>query len=107
MSFTPGGQETRITTATTATVVSAPAASTQRLVKNIRLTNASSVAIDLTVQHDKAATATEIARDAALAAGASIDVEGPFVLDATDETITVTIGTAQPLHVVAAYADRS
>lgn len=55
--FTPGNQAANPTTATTTTIVSAPAASTHRNVKEILVRNASAtVTNDITIQLDKSAT---------------------------------------------------
>jgi len=107
MSFLPGGQETTITGTAAATVVSSPAASTQRMVKTIRITNVSGVAVAYTLQVNKAAAIFELGREAALAAGATTSIDRVVVLDATDESIEVVKTTAGELDVVAAYADRS
>ena len=48
---TPGRQNTRITTATETTIVSAPAANTQRDLKQIVVHNDNTVGVTVTVQH--------------------------------------------------------
>jgi len=107
MSFIPGGQETTVSTTAATTVVSAPAASTQRLVRNIRITNTGMSAIGVELQLVKNGTPYVIYTNATLAAEESVNVAGPFVLDATDETIQLDADAAGDIDVVAAYADRS
>lgn len=107
MSFTPIGQETSVTTTAATTVVSAPGASTQRIVRNIRITNNAGSAIGVVLQVVKNGTPFSIYTNATLGAGASVDVAGPFILDATDETIELDADAAGDVDVVAAYADRS
>ncbi len=57
---TPGAQVTAITTATTTTVLSAPAASTQRQVKRINVRNKSTTTCVVTMQRDVSATNYEL-----------------------------------------------
>lgn len=53
---TPGAQNTAITTATTTTIITAPAASTQRQVKRINVRNKGSVTCVVTAQKDVSGT---------------------------------------------------
>jgi len=57
---TPGAQVTAITTATTTTVLSAPAASTQRQVKRLNARNKSTTACTVTMQRDVSGTNYEL-----------------------------------------------
>lgn len=57
---TPGSQNTAITTATTTTFVSAPAASTQRQLKRVNMRNKSTTTCTVTVQKDVSGTNYEL-----------------------------------------------
>lgn len=57
---TPGAQNTAITTATTTTIVSAPAASTQRQTKRINVRNKSTTTCTVTMQKDVSGTNYEM-----------------------------------------------
>jgi hypothetical protein len=108
MSFSPGQQETSISNTSSTPVLAAPNTTTQRLVRNIRISNThASISASFIVSHEKGATTTIIESVFSLAAGSSIDIPGPFVLDATDETLEVIQSSAGTIDVLAPYADRS
>lgn len=77
--FTPGDTAGQITTATTTTVVAAPAASTQRNIQNCTFRNAGTASNTLTIQKDVSA-ANRTKYSATLGAGESImlDQAGVF-----------------------------
>lgn len=77
--FTPGDSTGQITTATTTTVVAAPASSTQRNIQNCTFRNAGTVNNTVTIQKD-ANTSNRTKYSATLAAGESIrlDQSGTF-----------------------------
>lgn len=85
---TPGRTNTAITTATTTTVLAAPAASTQRNLKTLNIRNKhASLATDVTVQFNQNATVFELHK-ATLKAGEALEyIEGVgfFVLALTSK----------------------
>lgn len=81
---TPGRTNTPITTATTITVVSSPAASTQRNVKRLMVRNKSGSGCDVTVKHTDGTTAVELFKVSLLSKETlSFDEEGFWVFDAS------------------------
>jgi hypothetical protein len=89
---TPGRQNTAISTATTTTVVSSPASSTQRNVKTLNIRNkAASTSVGVTVQFNQNATLYEL-HATTLKAGECLEyIEGIgfFLLTATAKLDTV------------------
>jgi len=75
---TPGAQVTAITTATTTTVLSAPAASTQRQVKRLNARNKSTTACTVTMQRDVSATNYELY-------STSLGADDTFTIDSEGE----------------------
>lgn len=72
--FTPGQSNGNISTATTTTILSAPAASTQRQVKFLSLRNRSTTASQtVTLKHDTSGTERYITADITLAAGETLE----------------------------------
>jgi len=71
--FTGGAQDTNISTATTTTILSAPAASTQRQVKYVAIRNRSTTASQtVTVKHDTSGTERYLTADVVLSAGETL-----------------------------------
>lgn len=91
--FTPGGNETDANGTTHVTAVASPAASTQRLVSSVKLHNVDTAAVDASIIVNKGGTRRTLARNAALAVNATLELRD-VVLDATDESIEVVLGGA-------------
>lgn len=72
--YTPGTQTGNIASATTTTVLAAPAASTQRAVVSVRLVNAGSIAQTVQLKFDKAATERRLTPIVTLAAGEALEL---------------------------------
>lgn len=71
--FTGGAQDTNISTATTTTILSAPAASTQRQVKYVAIRNRSTTSSQtVTVKHDTSGTERYLTADVVLSAGETL-----------------------------------
>jgi hypothetical protein len=107
MAFTPGQQNSITTGNTEVTICSAPAASAQRIIRYISVYNADTVAAVVTVNFQEASTERIIVK-ATLAAGESLEMNGPIVLANTDETLEVVLNaavTTTELPVYVAYAD--
>jgi hypothetical protein len=88
--FTPGSQDTAITTATTTTVIAAPGASTQRQVKQLTIKNKGAVSNTITVKKDISGT-EYVVFAASLSAGDMVqytDGNGFVVLDVAGRTKT-------------------
>lgn len=82
--FTPGVSSGNIATATTTTILAAPAASTQRQVKLITIRNRGTAAQSVTIKYDVSGTERFLTPTIALAAGESLnytDGQGFVVLD--------------------------
>lgn len=82
--------------ATAVDVASAPASGRQRIIpaKGFNLYNADSGALAVTLRLNDNGTIRIIKKDAALAAGASFQNDGPIVLDATTTKLQVVLGGA-------------
>lgn len=96
--FTGGAQDTNISTATTTTILSAPAASTQRQVKYAAIRNRSSTSSQtVTVKHDTSGTERYLTADVILSAGETLTytqdlgwvVKNKNGIDKTIDTTTV------------------
>lgn len=109
MPFTPGNTHGALNGTTPVTLVAAPAASTQRIVRKIRIHNRDSAAVTVTIRYLDGATTRQIAK-------VIIPVDGSYVhddtevLDDTDDSITALMGgaaaTTNP-DFVATWADES
>lgn len=74
--FTPGQSNGNIASATTTTILSAPAASTQRQVKFLSIRNRSTTASQtVTLKHDTSGTERYLTADVTLAAGAVLEYD--------------------------------
>jgi hypothetical protein len=107
MSFTPRGNEGSLNGVTAVDVVTAPAGSTQRLVKGVNFYNKDSAAVTITVVKDKAGADYELAKET-LQVGESWTLDNVIVLDATDEQVQAFMSgaaaTTNPTY-DAAFAD--
>lgn len=99
--LTGGSQETAITTATTTTILSAPAASTQRQVKFISIENKGSASNAITIKKDISAT-EYIMYSATLKAGESLQFaqEGGFSKHSSngEDVTTVSSDKSAPIN---------
>src|SRR5262245_22197632 len=99
--YVPGRQNTAITTATTPTVVSSPAASTQRHLKHLKITQTGGTPGAITVQHFDGTTSSQLGASVTLATQESIefnDLGGWSVLDASGNLKTTGVGSGRLLR---------
>ena len=107
--FTPGGNEALSSGTSDTTVVAAPAANTQRLISSIKVFNQDTIAHIVTVQIAKASNNFILYFNAVLAVNESFELRD-FVLDATDETVEITLGeaaTTTEVAVVSTFVDKA
>lgn len=105
--FTPGSNEVSLNGTTPVTLVAAPAASIQRMVRSISIQQRDTAAVTLTVRILKGATTRQLWAGTLQPGDTWID-DTVRVLDATDESITAVLSgapaTTNP-DVQASYAD--
>lgn len=105
--FTPGSSEGAMNDAVEVTLVAAPAASTQRLVKTLTVHNKDTVTARLKLSKKKTATLYLLA-DVDLDPRDTFILDMPIVLDATDDSIVAVLAgavtTSQP-EWTSTYAD--
>ncbi len=107
MTFTPGFNGTLTNGSTPVTLVAAPAARTQRLIRKIFIHNTDDTSATVTVRHVTSGGSTFLIHQETLAAGAELTLEH-LVLNATTQTITVLLAGAvnvTELSCTAHYAD--
>lgn len=107
MADLPVGNEGPLNSATPVTVLSAPAAATQRVVPRggWSVFNADSVKRDITFQKDKAGVKTVLQKTVGVSSGGVAMLDKVVVLDATDEKLENfcdVIATVQPKFDIAA-----
>jgi len=109
MAFSPGASTGTTNGATDVTVVSAPAASTQRIIGVITVYNADTASATVTIKRNENGTDRIIYSDA-LVSGDTIHFAYPYVLAATTSSIEIVLGGAvatTELDWTASYADLS
>lgn len=109
MAFTPGNNQGSLNGTTPVTLVAAPGAATQRLVRSISIQQRDTAAVTLTVRHLKGASTYQL-WSGTLQPGDTWTDETTYVLDATDESITAVLSgaaaTTNP-DFISSYADNS
>ena len=107
MAFTPGFNGTLTNGTTPVTLVPAPPERTQRMVRKLFIQNADNNSATVTVKHVTSGGSTFILHEEVLIAGAEKTLEH-IVLDASSQTVTVTLAaavTTTELSCTAHYAD--
>lgn len=107
--FTPGSEETTSNGTTDATIVSAPAANTQRIISSIKVHNTDTAVATVTIKKAKGASEWVIHTETSLAVNGAFEIRD-LVLDATDETMEIVLNgaiTTNELDVVSTYADKT
>lgn len=100
--FTPGMNQGNVATATTTTILSAPAASTQRQVKWVHVKNRGTTANTVTLKLDVSATEYHIGPAVSLGAGESLRMDADGSL-----TVFTSAGLAKVLSQDTGYSGRS
>lgn len=112
MGLAAGGSEGTSNGTTDVTVVAAPGASEQRIVRTVAVHNTDTVAATVTIKKAKGGSEYIIAKDT-LAVGETLFFGGTgesIILDATDETVEIVLAgavTTNQLDYTAAYATQS
>lgn len=93
MAVLAGANEGALNGTTPVTVVAAPGASTQRIVRNVKISNKDTAAVTVTLSKNKAATLRELC-EVTLEAGDILLYDDVIVLDATDESVEAVLSGA-------------
>ena len=111
MAFTEGNNYGFFNDANDVTIVAAPGADTQRIIKTITIYNADTASVTVTLQIKDAGGGNDyVIFKQTLAVGETIIFNDVIVLDETDETVEGYLGGAVTLnqpHYTAHYADNS
>lgn len=93
MAVLAGAKEGALNGATPVTVVAAPAAATQRIVRKVNISNKDTAAVTVTLSKNKAATLRELTQ-VILDVGDTLVYDDVIVLDDTDESVEAVMSGA-------------
>jgi hypothetical protein len=108
MAQTAGNELNNVTTTTQTVVVTAPASGARRLVTSLIVFNDAGAAVEYRVDLKKGTSNYGIKRNNSLASKGSeqLVVEGrSLVLDATDESLQITLAASGDVDIVACFVD--
>lgn len=97
MTFTPGNSRGNFNSTTPVTIVSAPGAATQRIIKEITVYNKDTAVITVTISEQDTATNYEILSHT-LAVGDTLVYTTNKILDSTSKSIVGVLGGAVTLN---------
>lgn len=110
MAQTAGNQLTTVTTTTPTVVVGSPASGAKRIVTSLTVFNDAGSAVDYRIDLRKASTDYGIKRTAALASKAGeqmLSEARTLLLNATDESLRITLAGSGDVDIVACFVDET